>query len=357
MKLWLDQGLHLYLLNFSLLASAAILNAPPTSPLELINSSSSSFELLLNTTQVDSVNPENFKIHVAYGLRPLPMTSVLLVALDALVQLALQDWESQMTAKAFKLEEQKYSHVELRIAPSNGSDGATLKSAFAVLGVFELMKHILANPTQRFKPVECTFKYNEQEVGRLTLNSTVRSNVPPADSEGSLLGSFTLPSSLSQNGSVASTFDPFRNNEESLSSPAWADSRLRLGLLRGSATFTMLEIFMGVYIELRDLAPQRATDRLVDFNHLIQPTIVTSADNFIDVHFRNAGNPPRTAADPPFFKYEWLIKGLGRFPAMMLEYRDLRDFFHIDFEVDRISVGRGYFKRAVSGRQRAIART
>lgn len=336
MKLPLFQIKYLLALSpFLLSINAAVLVTPAKSSLVTAFNTTSLFSSPLNTSILGAIDPEKFQAMTAYGDISLPPTSVLMNAVNALVELALQGWEDRIDARTFRLDEQRYSDIEIHISPSYDIAGPVLKSGFAVLGLFEVMLQIVSNPAQRFKSINSIFLYDGQEVGQLKVNRTLAATLP----------STSTLSALSQNQRGTSDGLLIPSSNTTLSAPAWSDPRLSVSLVRGFQTLTIYEVFYGVFFLLREMAPHASSDQVKDFSLLVNLFPVTAAVHSLDVSFDSSGNPPRTAADPPFFQWEWLIKAIGQLPKTMLDARDLRDIFHFGLKVDGVPVGRGWMLR------------
>lgn len=162
-------ALHFVLAFLSLILStegAAL--TKPLNPVALSSGAPSLFsDVAPNSTYLGAIDETKFRTNIDYGSTTLPPTSILMNAVDTMVQLALEDFESQMTRKVLVLEIPRYSNIAITISPWDKTPGTTMKTGFAVLGLYQVMLVTIREPTQRFRTVESTLLYNGVKVGRL----------------------------------------------------------------------------------------------------------------------------------------------------------------------------------------------
>jgi len=295
------------------------------------------------------IDPAKFRSSINYGELKLPATSVLINAVDVMVQLALQDWDSQMGPKTFKLDIPRYSQIEIIISPWDTARGATLHSGFAVLGLFEVILNILGDPTRRFKSVQSTFLYEGVQVGWLMIRRTAgTASVSAFNNTNAIVPTFpTFAEAARTLDDVAAPTAVVGGAD--LTAPAWDDSQLKVEYIQGQHTFTIYEIFFAVIASIKEMAVHDRTARVDDFSTYIDTPPITTAGQPIVISFRSHDNPPRTAEQPPYFKWEWLIKAFGQVPQYMLASTNFRDILHMALIVDRVPVGDGYVVRRQAG--------
>ncbi|KAI4117903.1 MAG: hypothetical protein LQ338_007481 [Usnochroma carphineum] len=282
----------------------------------------------LNGSSLGAIDPRSFRARMQYGSQALPATAVLMSAIDVMTQLALQDFQSDIEAKTYRMDDARYSQIEIYVGPSQPGPGATLKAGYAVLGLFDVVLNILTDPKNRFKSVQSAFLYEGREVGRFVMR-----RVPGAVSDPQSIS--TLPPSA-----AASLSDP------ALSAPAWSDPHLTLELTQSLDTLTIYELFLACAAVLRELAPQPRLRQVHEVTYAIDAPPITVAGRPIIVSFQNIG---RTESRPPFFKWEWAIKAVGRLPSLMLEARNFKGVMEMILTVDRVHVGLGHFARQMVG--------
>lgn len=328
---------------------AAVLSSSISSTASPSINANSFLELAPNVTSLGAIDPAKFQIGTDYGERTLPATSVLMNAVDVMVQLALQDWDSQMGRKTFKLGIAKYSQIEIYISPWDNAAGATLRSGFAVLGLFEVILHILTDPTRRFKSVQSTFFYDGSRVGWLMIRHTTGMSSVSASNVTTAIPP-TFPTFVEAAQKLDNT-DPLVTmvGATALSAPAWEDSHLKVNYIQDLDSFTIYEIFFTVIAWIREMAVPNRNSRVIDFTTRIDTPPITAAGQPITMSFKNHDNPPRTAGNPPYFQWEWLIKAFGHLPLYMLDNRNFREVVHMALEVDRVPVGEGYIVRQRAG--------
>lgn len=328
---------------------AAVLSSSIGSTASPLVNASSFLDSAPNVNSLGAIDPAKFQIGTDYGERKLPATSVLMNAVDVMVQLALQDWDSQMGRKTFKLDIAKYSQIEIFISPWDNAAGATLRSGFAVLGLFEVILNILSDPVRRFRSVQSTFFYDGSKVGWLMMRHTTGiSSVSASNMTKANPPTFPTFAEAAPNLDNTEPLDTMAGATV-LEAPAWEDSHLKVTYGQYLDTFTIYEIFFTVIAYIRQMAVHSRTARVIDFTAIIDTPPITSAGQPIALSFRNYMNPPRTARNPPYFQWEWLIKAFGQLPQYMLDSRNFQEVVHMALKVDGVLVGEGYIVRKRTG--------
>ena len=336
-------------LNFFFLPSSAAARIqslnPPTHSLSSISFS----DLVPNSTSLGAINPAKFQIGMRYhNSITLPPTSVLMNAVDVMVQLSLRDFESPMTRKVFALDTPRYSNIEIIIRPWAEASTATMLSGFAVLGLYDVIQSILSDPKQRFREIFSNFVYDGVDVGWLRIKqrtSSIASSNPYNNSSFSTAQPTLPPSSKparSPNGigNLAQT-----TNETSLSTAAWDDPHLDVTVTQGRAILTVYELFLAVLTFISELALSPRTSHVQDFTMTIIKPPITATGQHIVIAFKNR----RTGASQPYLQVEWLIKAFGRLPQYMLARGAFRDVRSMAVRVDGVEVGAGYMVKEQAG--------
>jgi len=299
----------------------------------------------LNSTFLGAIDETKFRTNINYGSTTLPATSILMNAVDTMVQLALQDFESQMTRKVFVLEIPRYSNVEITVGPWDEAPGATMQTGFAVLGLYQVMLGTLREPTRRFRTSQSTLIYNGVNVGRLWIWRRAGLGSSPGLDNSSFTEP-TLPTSSNAAQSLNSTEDLAGTaNSTSLPTAAWNDPHLHVTIIHGLETFTVYELFFAVITFMKVEAVKPRTSRVRGFTIIVDEPPITSAGRPIAIAFKELGNPPRTPANPPYLSREWLIKALGGLPAQMLGSGVFKDVLSMALKVDDVLVAKGYMVR------------
>ena len=331
----------LALTSFFLLTNAAPLTQslnPPANSLEPISFSN----IVPNLTSLGAIDPAKFHIGIRYHKSiTLPPTSVLMNAVDVMVQLALQDFESPMTRKVFALDTSRYSNVEIIIRPWDEASTATMLSGFAVLGLYDVIQSILSDPTQRFKEIFSNFVYDGVDVGWLRIKRRTVSTASLNRTNSSFsIEQPTLPQSSKSARSPLSATEPLARtaNETALSTAAWDDPHLAVAITPGRVTFTVYELFLAVLTFISELALRARTGHVQHLSMTIIKPPITAAGQHIVIAFKNR----RSAASPPYLQVEWLIKAFGRLPLYMLSRGAFRDVRSMAVGVDGVEVGEGY---------------
>lgn len=323
-------------------AEAAALNKPLDPPTLSSVDHSSLPDVAWNTTYIGAIDETKFNTEIKYGSTTLPATSVLMNAVDAMVQLALQDFESQMARKVFVLDIPRYANVEITVGPWDEAPAATMPAGFAVIGLYQAMLSTLREPTRRFRNVEATLVYNEVNVGRLWIwRHAGPAYLPGLDN--SPLSESTLPTSSDAAKSLNGTEDLVETaNTASLPTAAWNDPRLHITIIHGLDTFTIYELFFAVLTFMIVEAVKPRTSRVRGFTIIVDEPPITTAGQPIAIAFKELGNPPRTPANPPYLQREWLIKAVGGLPAQMLGSGVFKDVISMALKVDDVLLAKGY---------------
>ena len=285
-------------------------------------SPAASFNLTLSGTSLGAIDPRRFSASSQYGSQTLPATAVLMNIIDLMTQLALQDWQSDIGPKTCRMNDARYSQIEIYIGPSSSRPRATLKCGYAVLGLFEVIANILTDPKNRFKSVQSIFSYDRREVASFVMRAVPSVSVSPSSIDS---GNLRTPI---------------------ISAPAWSDPHLTLETTQNLAILTIYEIFFACAATLRELAPNPISQQVREVSLDINAPPITKAGSPMIVSFQNIGRTPRT---PPFFKWEWAIKVVARLPVTMLESRNFKGVSEMVVVVDRVHVGLGFFARKPGG--------
>ena len=314
----------------ALRATAAVVSTPPTVIDNSALNASSLPALLGNNSLVGAIDPTKFQIGSRYLETKLPATPVLMTAVDIMVRLSLQDWDSRFSKRAFFMDLPRFSQVEIFFSPPDPR--GELKIAFAILGLFEVMNSVLTDPTQRFKESTHSLFYNNRDVGFIEIRKKGRRPDPSLELDDE--------KSSSKRETNATT---------ALAAPAWEDPHLEVNIIRGHETLTIYEVFYAVYALLRTTAletaklPPNTPMRAITFGVDAPP--ITTRNHPISASFKSYDHPPRTASNPPYFQPKWLLKALGRLPLTMMETRDFKEIYDMTMQVDGVKVGTGYIVR------------
>ena len=303
-----------------------------------------------NLTSPGAIDPAKFHIGMRYHKSiALPPTSVLMNAVDVMVQLALQDFESPMTRKVFALDTPRYSNVEIIIRPRDEASTATMLSGFAVLGLYDVIQSILSNPTQRFMEIFSNFIYDGVDVGWLRIKRRTVSTASLHHTNSSFsLEQPTLHPSSKPAKSLGTTESLTRTtNETQLSmAAAWDDPHLNVAITPGRVTFTVYELFLAVLTFISELARRARTSHVQTLSMTIIKPPVTATGQHIVIAFKSRGP---VAGDAPYLQVEGLIKAFGRLPLYMLARGSFRDVRSMAVGVDGVVVGEGYMVKEQAG--------
>lgn len=264
---------------------------------------------------------------------------------DAMVQLALQDWNSNMGRKSFKLDVPKHLNIEIYISPWDEAADAKLRSAFAVLGLFEVFLHILSDPSRRFKSTQSTFFYDGSKLGWLMIKHFDRPRSISASNNTK-----DIPLTFPTFAEATQSLDKIESlgamaTATALEAPAWDDSHLKVKYVQGLDTLTIYEAFFITTAWIKEMAVHDRNARVIEFRATINMPPITVARQPIEIAFRDRNKPPRTAGNPPYFQWEWLIKAFGRMPQHMVDAMDFRSVLQMTLTVDNVPVGEGYVVR------------
>lgn len=323
-----------------LLTNAFVIDTPTN-----ITTTPSLEDLSLNSTFLGAIDKAKFQIAANYGQLALPATSVLMTAMDVMVQLALMEWNGRIRSRTFRIDIPRYSNVEIFISPWDPAPDATLKTGLAVYGLFQVMDHMLSDPTHRFKSVQSILFYDNHEVGWLMIRRTA----PRVALSAQEIANETTTIGLTYERATQSLDKleaPISNlGTTMLGAPAWVDSRLKILYSRGTDVFTINEMFFAAMVVIVKIAVNDRTARVRDFTAIIDTPPITKAAQPMAISIQNKDNPPRTTVKPPLFQWEWLVKAIGRIPQYMLDSGNFRDVTGMLFQVDGETVGGGLVER------------
>ena len=320
--------------SYSLPVTAAVLNARPIVVNNAAFNVSSPPDLLRSDNLVDTIDPTNIQISSRYRETKLPSTPVLMTAVDVMVRLSLQDWDTKFSKEAFFMDSPRFSQVEFFFSPPDPR--GQLDISFAVLGLFGAMNSVLTDPARRFRESSHSIFYNRRDVGFIEIRKKGRRPDPLLN-----LGEQQASRMHGANATIA------------LSAPAWEDSRLKINLIRGYDVLTIYEVFYSAYALIKTTAVfaarQPRNARMTDFSDSVDAPPITIRNHPIVASFRSYDNPPRTQRNPPYFQPKWLIKALGRLPQIIMQTRDFKEIYDMTMEVDGVKVGSAYIVRKQTG--------
>ncbi len=331
----------------SLLSFTAVVLSIPLDPTIVTSLNATSFpDFSTNLTNLGAIDPKKFSLVIKVGDDKLAPTATLMNAVDVMVQLALMDIEGRMPETAFRLDIAKYSQAEILISPISTTPGATMPPGIGILGLFDIIRWMLTDPMHRFKSVHAYLSYQGREVGTMEIRKPLSaSSASPSD-----LSDRTAPHvlTISNATQLPSTM---------LTAPAWVDPHLQVTNIQDLDSFTIYEMFFIVLSFIREISPNKRTARVVDFTISIDAPPITTAGQPIAVSFRSIGSPPRTAANPPYFQIEWLIKAFGQLPQYMFDHANFREVVFMGIKVDGVRVGEGYVVRKRTGQSGVLTDT
>ncbi|KAL8784928.1 MAG: hypothetical protein Q9213_003670 [Squamulea squamosa] len=336
MRFFCYQLMYLFLstlLAVSIGAAAAGRSSRPFSR----STTNSSLDLYANNNdlEVGAIDPAKIETRALYSETRLPETSFLQTAVDTMVRLALFGWENRMPAKRFVIDDPRYAQVQIVISPLDPQRG-TITTACAILGFLDAMRKILYSPNVRMR--ECVFRvfYDRQPVGFIQIEPRTSQ---PGVSEASIGTQRDTIPATDANAAAAN-----------LLSPAWQDPHLEVAVTQGVISLNVYEVFFSVLAFIQSAAAiaarQPGNARVVDFTFHVDALHTTTPGYPMVLSAHNVGNPPRTAANPPYFEFKWLVKALGQLPQYMLDNRSFKDIHEMTLKVDGVAVAKAYMVRS-----------
>ena len=339
MKMFWTSTSSLLFIAVSLLSFNVVAFSIASNPSIVTSLNASSYPYFsTNITNLGAIDASKFSVAIQAGDVRLAPTATLMNAVDTMVQLALMDFEGQMSQTTFKLDIAKYSQVEILIGPISTAPDATMPPGFAILGLHRIMLYVLTDPMQRFKSLHSYLSYQDRRVGTLEIRK----------SSSSSSGSLSDKTDETTSG-VLSIFNATNPDSTALTAPAWQDPHLDVSINQGLNTFTIYEIFFFVLSTIREFLLNKRTARVMDFTTIINTPPITTAGQPILISFKNSGTPPRTARNPPYFQFEWLFKAFGQLPQRMIDLGNFQEVLGMFLQVDGVRVGEGYIVRKPPG--------
>ena len=342
--------LSLLYISTSLLSFNTVALRIPSDPAIVNLRNASSFpEFSTNLTNLGAFDPRKFLMVVKMGDDKIAPAATLMNAVDAMVQLSLMDTNGQLPRTTFRLDIPKYSQVEIVVGPISTAPGATLPPGIAVLGLFKIILYILTDPTKRFKSIHSYLSYERREVGTLEIRRLLSSSLASLSNETDETASGTQ-TTFQATHLLNTTADLSTLSQIPLTAPAWQDPHLDVSIVQGLDTFTIYEAFFAVLAFIHEISVNRRTTRVQPGEITIDTPPITVAGQPITISWKSASTPPGTAANPPYFQLEWLIKGFGQLPQYMIEHASFRDVLFMGLKVDGVQVGECYMVRKQGGR-------
>ena len=339
--------LSLLCIYSSLLFFNAVALSIPLDPTIVTSLNATSFpDFSTQLTNLGAIDPKKFSLVIKVGDDKLDLTATLMNAVDVMVQLALMDIDGRMPRTTFRLDIAKYSQAEILISPISTAPGATMPPGIGILGLFDIIRWMLTDPMQRFKSVHAYLSYQGREVGTMEIRKPLSAS--PASPSDQTDGTAPHVLTISNVTQLSSTM---------LTAPAWVDPHLQVTNIQDLDSFTIYEMFFMVLSFIREISPTKRTSRVVEHTLSIDAPPITKAGHPIWISFKNHDSPPRMAANPPYFKVEWLIKAFGQLPQYMFDHANFKEVVNMGIKVDGVQVGEAYVVRKRPGQLEVLTDT
>ncbi|CAF9904077.1 MAG: hypothetical protein ALECFALPRED_004833 [Alectoria fallacina] len=321
---------------------AASLPTPPLGPSIPMNLSGL-YSFVTNTASslgggVSAGIDPRFSVNYELGAIPLRPIACLMNAVNAMTNLALQDFDGIVRPVVVRLPD--YPDVVIRSGAKTLVPG-TMPIRYILWGVWSFARFMMSN--NAFQTMHMTLSFDRVIVGYLRIEKPdlqilglagssndssaeslkKRSDVAlPAIPASKTLASFTMISN-STSLSLANTTTPSNAGD------------LHVFFKPIGHFITNEEFFIPILAGLAYVAHFPSTSPVVGFR--LRPV---GSNTWIE--FRDIGAQPRSEA--PFFEWQWIAKALGGLPGHMVLLGEWREAI-IVMQVDGISVGDGWIRK------------
>lgn len=305
--------LHTLSLNLLSLATASLAAEIP--PSDSINwSGSSAFP---NATSLEDLSNSRLSIEAEYGQTALPVNSVFMNVINAMTELAQENYYDPITPTSYWLPE--YSDV--MITPEAPAEGGTMLTRYIVLGLWKAIYLMAKN--NYFRTAVFTIRWDETVVGCI--------KIAQSGAQLSVLGS-----NHTDYVRQRSNMQPAFNQTLSISKPSSfinitnsRDDIVTVALLETGLPLTASEVFIAVVYTIH-VAAQFPSSQVAGTLETTSPTPFKLVIGLLGA---------QSAA--PAFEYRWMVKGLEQIAWEMLKSGR---FFQIQFRIqlDGIHIGSGF---------------
>lgn len=320
--------LFLLLLSIQLTSTRAATIGTPTS-INLDN-----VEIALpNRTTLQAEPPPNFSVVPTFNGPRLDATSCLLVSVHAMVSLALRSFQGDIQEQTFMLKSSP--NVGIQILAEE--PGGTIPTSMAVFGFAKAFRYLALH--RHFQSVRFHLMIDDNVYGFIDF---LKLTPPPASSAVAIRGPSptSTPAELPYlfNQTAASTQEA---GEMTDNVDATNEGKLKVAFQLEGLAMPIYPVFWSVVAVLEQLAVLSAEDPMSD-------QIIRVPDMATKFGWENRWNPPRTAADPPYFQAKWMIKALGLIPKYMLSKGKFGELVFVIL-VDEVPLADCWFRVARSG--------
>ena len=279
-----------------------------------------------------------FKVACQTGDTPLRPIACLINAVNAMANLALQDWCSSIGPVIVQLP--SYPDVVIRsIAPALGP--RTIPLRYVLWGIWAGVVRMLNN--HAFVTMRITLTMHGIVVGYIVFEKPSPQLITPVGSNGDSSAeslekrSDVALAATSPSKSLADSTNGTGLSLANITSPSSNADGLRVLVIPIGQGLPVSDFFKPIFGCLAYIARFPYTDP-------VNPFEVSRDDSDMRMKFRDYDPQPRTQA--PFFEYQWIAKALRLLPATVLQLGRWTEVIII-MEVDGIKVGDGWLKKRV----------
>ena len=254
---------------------------------------------LLNTTSLNAkwtIDPQ-FSVSTEWGRPALPGIACLMNAVNAMQDLALEDFEEPIIPITYVLD----TFPEVMIAPETTALGGAIQTRFIIWGLWIAMIGMIEK--QNFQTAVLTLKYARVTVGYLKIAQPgAHLSSPGSNGTGTVTEKSSLKEhrrSLNTNTTQVTDDDRFSATFEPIG-PSLRGSDIMLALLYGL-------VYTAQFPSSQEVDP---FDLYLPspYNMTIQVPPITFVDTSV-------------STDPPSLEYQWVIKALAQVPEYMLKWK------------------------------------
>lgn len=326
------------LLSLSMISVAAAV-------VSLSNRSSNQTGFLYNVTNssiLGAIDPRFTTIY-RQGQARLSATSCLMNAVNAMIELALEDFTEPVVPRDYI----DPDYPEVAIVPIARAQGQRIEARYLLWGVWEGIRWMINHQSFRdlvigaywdgFRICNIWIRGAWSRVsvagGNITLGLTARS-------ERMSIHNSTVESM--QGLSMMDVKNPLN------------DHHLTVAITQVGETLGIMKVFVTIFAALEYVAKFPSTDELINFH-------ISPGDEGTTIGIQEHTRAP--GLGPPFLEYQWVILSLGQIPAYMLRQRRFTEMV-IEIAVDGVLLGEGFLDKGgldhnsqISGQKQTLSST
>ena len=271
--------------------------------------------------RVGAIDPR-FSVTYRPGQTRLSATSSLMNAVNAMMELALEDFTEPIAVRNYVAP----GYPEVAIVPTALGLGHRVEARFLLWGVWEGIRWMANHRDFRDLLIRAHW------TGILMCTIRIRGALekPSAASRNVSLSLIARSENISIHDTTAVSTQGLRNVD--VRNPL-NDQHVTVSVIELGARLGMLEVFIAVFAALEYVAHFPSTDEVDAFQ--------LSADGE-DIMIGVVGNTRAPAFIPPYLEYQWVILSIAQIPEYMIQVQRRFTEVVIEIAVDGVPLGEGF---------------